>query len=266
MVARNLVVIPAHNEEETIYEVVTKALKYADVSVTDDGSRDKTPLILAKILKECEEGRHKHNLNVITHESATHIPKGIQDGFKFAVENDYDFVVTMDSGLSHDPDALPDFFSQDPSIDVVIGRRKSTKNVPFYRRTVSFFASIVVNYALSDSYVGFKGYWIRDCTSGFRRYSRRVVGRMASSKLNSKSFDFHMEAISICCRSRATLSEIPITYLFSNSSFNRKVLIQGIKFGLYLMKTKFSGVDSAENFSLTPLNQSFNQNSHDRIH
>ena len=49
---KTLVIIPAHNEEETIYEVVTGALKYADVSVTDDGSTDRTPDILKKILIE----------------------------------------------------------------------------------------------------------------------------------------------------------------------------------------------------------------------
>ena len=47
--SRYLVVIPARNEAETIREVVTRALKHADVSVTDDNSKDATPQILARI-------------------------------------------------------------------------------------------------------------------------------------------------------------------------------------------------------------------------
>ena len=109
--SKNLVVIPAHNEEKTIYEVVTRSLNHADVSVTNDGSRDKTAEILKSILSECEQGKHPNKLNIITHTVATHIPRGIQDGLIFAMTANYDFIVTMDAGLSHDPDALPEFFN-----------------------------------------------------------------------------------------------------------------------------------------------------------
>ena len=46
---KTLVVIPAYNEESTIEEVVRGAIKYADVSVTDDSSKDSTPEILKKL-------------------------------------------------------------------------------------------------------------------------------------------------------------------------------------------------------------------------
>ncbi|MEQ9364603.1 MAG: glycosyltransferase, partial [Leptospirales bacterium] len=111
---KRLVVIPAHNEEETIYEVVTRALQYADVSVTDDGSRDRTPEILADIAAEVRAGKHNNQLHIITHEKATHIPRGLQDGLRYGVEAGYEWFVTMDTGLSHDPDALPQFFDADP--------------------------------------------------------------------------------------------------------------------------------------------------------
>ena len=71
--SKNIVIIPAHNEEATIYEVVARSLKHADVSVTDDGSRDKTADILKTIQAECSQGKHSHKLNVITHPVATHI-------------------------------------------------------------------------------------------------------------------------------------------------------------------------------------------------
>ena len=234
----HLVVIPAHNEEETIYEVVTRSLKYADVSVTDDGSRDKTSVILENIIRECEEGRHSNRLNVITHPSATHIPLGIQDGMKYAAAKNYDFVITMDAGLSHDPDAIADFMACDPAIDLVIGSRKNVENVPFYRKLISLMAARIVNYALTPSFFDFRGRGIRDCTSGFRRYSRRAFTLIAGSTLKSKAFDFHMEALVLCVRSSMHVMEIPIHYLFSNSSFNKKVLKQAIRFGLSIIATK----------------------------
>ncbi len=34
------------------------------------------------------------------------------------------------------------------------------------------------------------------------------------------------------------IAEMPIRYMFSNSSFNRRVLMQAIRFGLFLIRTK----------------------------
>lgn len=236
--SKNLVIIPAHNEEETIYEVVTRSLKHADVSVTDDGSRDNTAVILNFILVECTEGKHANKLNIITHLQVTHIPKGIQDGLRFAVASHYDFIVTMDAGLSHDPDVLPIFFNYNPNVDVVIGSRRKTQNVPLYRKAISSMARMVVNYALSGSYFDLFGPGIRDCTSGYRRYSKRAAELIVKTKLKSEAFDFHMEALALCYRAGMTVEEIPINYVFSNSSFSSKVLKQAIKFGIYLILIK----------------------------
>lgn len=78
---KHLVVIPAYNEEETIREVVERALEYSDVLVVDDASKDQTPEILKTMIR-----KHPKKLFTIRHEKNTHIPGGIQDGMKFAVE------------------------------------------------------------------------------------------------------------------------------------------------------------------------------------
>ncbi|MBL8018801.1 MAG: glycosyltransferase [Leptospirales bacterium] len=234
---KSLVIIPAYNEEQTIYEVVTRTLKHSDVSVTNDGSRDRTPEILRTIQQECADKKHPFNLNVVTHEKSTHIPQGLQDGFKYGVSKGYETFITMDAGMSHDPDAVPTFLSADPSLDVVIGMRAKVQNVPWYRKIISRLAALVVNYALTPSYFSL-GPGLTDCTSGFRRYSRRAAVLIAGANLKSRAFDFHMEALAMCVREGMKAGEIPITYVFSNSSFNSKVLKQAMKFGLYLVSTK----------------------------
>ena len=235
---RRLIVIPAHNEQETIREVVTRALQYGDVSVTDDGSTDKTPKFLSEIKQECLSGHHQNHLHVITHPKATHIPAGIQDGMKYAVQNHYSFVMTMDAGLSHDPDTLERFIRFDEHTDIVIGSRSKTENVPLYRKLVSYVGSRMINYVVTDSYISLFGPGIKDCTSGFRRYSQRAVDKIAAADLKSLSFDFHMEALAICLRKGMSVAEIPITYIFSNSSFNGKILFQAARFAFHLLRTK----------------------------
>ncbi|ABJ75307.1 glycosyltransferase family 2 protein [Leptospira borgpetersenii] len=232
---KNLVVIPAYNEEKTIREVVERALTYSDVLVVDDASKDKTPEILKVLIHE-----YPKRLFTIRHEKNTHIPGGIQDGMKFAVEKKYDSVVTMDAGLSHDPDKLPEFIKVEA--DLVIGSRITTVGVPFYRKLISFIAAKVMNYCISPGLFDVFGYRLRDCTSGYRKYSKKAFTWIAQTELESIAFDFHMEALSIVAKNQGTIREIGIHYVFSNSSFNRRVLKQAIQFALKLLKRKL-GLD-----------------------
>lgn len=233
MMKKVLVVIPAYNEESTIEQVVREAIVYADVSVTDDASKDKTPEILQKLQKEFGK-----KLNIIRHDKNTHIPKGIQDGFKFAIKSGYDTVITMDAGLSHDASYIPKFLSLN-QYDLVIGSRTATTNVPLYRKLISWLAAKVMNYCLSKGILNLFGNRIKDCTSGYRAYSKRMVEIIANYPLESVAFDFHMEALSIVSRNDGKITELPITYVFSNSSFNKKVLKLAIQFAKKLLLRKW---------------------------
>ncbi|GBF51825.1 dolichyl-phosphate beta-D-mannosyltransferase [Leptospira ryugenii] len=229
---KTLVLIPAYNEESTIEQVVRGAIQYADVSVTDDASKDATPEILKNLQSE-----FPNRLFVIRHEKNTHIPGGIQDGMKLAVEKNYDWVITMDAGMSHDPDRLPDFI-QHEFCDLLIGSRSETVNVPLYRKCISFLAARVMNYCLSKGILDLFGPGIKDCTSGYRRYSKEYVKKIASYPLESIAFDFHMEALSIVSLGGGSIKELPIKYVFSNSSFNRKVLKLATDFAKKLLLRK----------------------------
>ena len=233
MKERFLTVIPAYNEESTIAEVVEGAIKYTDVCVVDDASKDKTPEILG-VLRE----KYGEKLFIIRHEKNTHIPRGIQDGMKYALANNYHYVITMDAGMSHDPEMLPGFMSH-PPCDLLIGKRDLVEGVPFYRKVISFLAAKVMNYCLSSGIWDLTGPGIKDCTSGFRRYSHRAFSIVAQAELESVSFDFHMEALYLVHSQEATIDEFGILYKFSNSSFNQKVLKQAIDYAMKLLKRKF---------------------------
>lgn len=229
-----LVVIPAYNEESTIEEVIRGAIQYADVCVVDDASKDRTPEIL-ELLKQEFSGR----LFSIRHAKNTHIPGGIQDGMKFALAKDYQYVVTMDAGMSHDPDMLPQFFDY-PDCDLLIGSREKTEGVPLYRKLITYLASRVMNYCIAPRRLDFFGPGIKDCTSGYRRYSRSAYERIAKASLESVAFDFHMEALALTYKNGGSVREIGIFYKFSNSSFNKKVFKLALSFAWKLFKRKWS--------------------------
>ena len=228
-----LTIIPAYNEEDTIREVVERAIKYTDVCVVNDNSRDSTPIILEKL-----KNKYGHQLHVIHHQKNTHIPQGIKDGMSFAVTAKYPWVITMDAGMSHNPDELQNFIIH-PFCDLLIGARHSPQGVPLYRKLISFLGARVMNYAMSKGKFDFFGPRVGDCTSGFRRYSQKMFSEISVRPHRSVSFDFHMEALSIVNELNGTIKEINITYNFSNSSFNRNVLKQAINFAWSLIKTKW---------------------------
>jgi dolichol-phosphate mannosyltransferase len=211
--ARALVVIPAYNEAETIEEVVDGARRHADVCVVDDGSTDATPEILARL-----DGVH-----VIRHEKNTHIAGAILDGMRYADGAGYDHVITMDAGMSHDPAAIPSFLSRRDA-DLVIGCRERYVDVPWYRRLLSRFATFLLNLVVERRFLPWGGAGLRDATSGYRMYSREAYRLLLRTPLRSRAFDFHLEALCHVYRAGLVLAEIPITYVFSNSSLRWKIV------------------------------------------
>jgi dolichol-phosphate mannosyltransferase len=208
-----LVIIPAYNEADTIAEVVSRAKKYADVCVIDDNSRDATPEIL----------RRFDDIHVIRHERNTHIPGGLLDGMRYAVENGYAYGIAMDAGLSHNPDEIPRFMQYEHA-DLVIGRREIKYHVPLFRHLLSATGGFIYNICLDFPRSVWKKQYFKDVTSGYRRYSNKAMSLIISKNIQSKSFDILFETVMYVYRNGLTIAEVPITYTFSNSSLNSKVV------------------------------------------
>jgi glycosyltransferase involved in cell wall biosynthesis len=164
-----LAVVPAYNEVGTVGRVVSALREHApsfDVVVIDDGSTDGTSRDAvaagARVL------RHPFNLG---------IGGAVQSGFKFALENGYDYMVQVDADGQHDPaeiGKLADEMEGDPTIDVVCGSRflQDLEYVgPASRRAgIHLFAFILSRIV---------GQRVTDPTSGFRLYNRRAISLFA---------------------------------------------------------------------------------------
>jgi dolichol-phosphate mannosyltransferase len=205
---RTLVVIPARNEGDTIETVVRRALRHAPVCVVDDGSTDDTPAILARV-----EGVH-----VIRHEKSHNYSGAILAGMRYALTAGYDRVVTMDAGLSHDPDELPRFLDAGEA-DFVIGVRSGARewDVPVRRKILSKLGTALMRHALRR--LGGPGTErLHDCTSGYRRYSRAAMTLLTETPLRGRAYDFILETVGLLLWSRVTILEVPISYRHSSSN------------------------------------------------
>ena len=215
---KTIIIIPAYNEEETIAKLIERSKKYADICIVNDGSKDRTSEIVQSY-KDVIQIRHEKNM---------HIPQTIRDGMIYAYNNNYDYVITMDAGLSHLPEELP-LFIKYPHCDMLVGYRELIIDVPLHRRIISKIGTLFINMAISKfSYKSFSTPFFKDITSGYRRYSKKAIDMLLNKKMHARSFDFHSEAFMLLFRNGLSIKEIPITYIFTNSSLSLKVIMDSV--------------------------------------
>ena len=85
-----------------------------------------------------------------------------------------------------------------------------------------------MNLALERKRVPWGGAQIRDVTSGFRMFSRKAVELLLLSEMKSRAFDFHLESLALLFRSGMRIDEVPISYVYSNSSLSPAVVREAL--------------------------------------
>ena len=163
-----LIIIPAHNESACIGKVLDEIahdIDFADVVVIDDYSTDNT----AAIVRE-------HGVNCIQNIFNLGYAWTIQTGIKYAVDNNYDFLIQMDADGQHiasEARRLYDY-ATNHNVDIVIGSRylkKTDYKCPLFRRIgTEIFSNLIKLFCHQK---------ITDPLSGFQCLDRRVMERYA---------------------------------------------------------------------------------------
>ena len=174
------VVIPAYNEEPTIYAVAREALDYLEhVIVIDDGSTDRT----AQVLQELPVTVLRNNTNC---GKAASLWKGLQ----YAKQLDMTAVVTLDGDGQHSPADIPRLIAQAESSPhrIIIGARRR----PWTRHT---WHRIIAN-RVADFWVSWaSGHPIADSQSGFRIYPLSLITRLNIPTSRKRSFVLESEIL-----------------------------------------------------------------------
>jgi len=156
---RTLVAIPVYNEEKYVERVLSRVAQFAtDILVIDDGSTDRTPCLLAQ-----------QPVEVIRHATNRGYGRSLQDHFRWAAVDRYDWVVTMDCDEQHEPAAIPRFLEAAASgdADIVSGSRylerldgndAPPENRRAINRTITDEINARLGLALTDSFCGFKAH------------------------------------------------------------------------------------------------------------
>lgn len=206
--SKNLVIIPTYNEKENI-EAIIKAVynlpKEFHILIIDDNSPDGTSEIVKGLQKE-----NPVSLHMIQREGKLGLGTAYITGFKWAIENKYDFIFEMDADFSHNPNDLIQLLNacEVDGADVAIGSRyKSGVNVvnwPMGRVLMSYFASVYVRFVT--------GMKIMDTTAGFKCYRRKVLETIKLDKIRLKGYAFQIEMKFTSWKYGFKINEVPIVF------------------------------------------------------
>ena len=203
----SLVIIPTYNEKENIERMLRKIFSLSfpfHVLIVDDGSPDGTATIVKSLIQEfhgklfIEERKGKLGLGT-----------AYIHGFKWALQQKYEYVFEMDCDFSHDPNDLIRLREAClTGADVAIGSRYveggKIENWPRGRVLMSYFASVYVRIVLWLS--------IHDTTAGFKCYKRKVLERINFDKIKFIGYAFQIEMKYTAYKLGFNLVEVPITF------------------------------------------------------
>jgi dolichol-phosphate mannosyltransferase len=202
---RVLVELATYNERDNLAPLVREVratVPDADVLVLDDNSPDGTGR-LADELAAADP-----HLHVVHRPGKLGLGTAILASMRYAMEHDYDLLVTMDADFSHHPRYLPALLAGMKKHDVMIGSRYvpggGTENWPLSRLLISASVNLLVRFLMRLP--------ARDCSGGFRCYRVRKLRQARLDRLLSHGYSFQQEVLYRCRRAGARIGETPIVF------------------------------------------------------
>jgi glycosyltransferase involved in cell wall biosynthesis len=188
--------IPGYNEGPRIAEVVRGASAHLPVLVVDDGSADDTADVARAAGATVIEQRPNQGKGA-----------ALRAGFRQALADGADAVLTLDADGQHDPAEIPAFLSAwaaEPRPDLIIGRR-NFRAMPPIRRLSNVLGGRAFSWAV--------GRPVPDNQSGYRLVSRRIMEATLVSA--EGGFEFEVEMITTCIRMGGTIAWVPIRTIYA---------------------------------------------------
>lgn len=203
---KKLVIIPTYNERENIEAIIRKVFSLGDfhLLVVEDNSPDGTASIVKNLQNDFPSLLH-----IIERTGKLGLGTAYIAGFRWALENKYDYIFEMDADFSHNPEDLIRLAEAiDDGADMAIGSRYisgvNVVNWPMSRVIMSYFASKYVHLIT--------GMPINDATAGFKCYRREVLASFNLNKIQMTGYGFQIEMKFKTWKKGFNIVEIPIIF------------------------------------------------------
>jgi apolipoprotein N-acyltransferase len=221
---RTLVIIPTYDERDSIewvLEQITRLPVRVDILVVDDSSPDGTAELVRSFAAE------HPGVEVLVRPQKAGLASAYLDGFRLALEREYDLVVEMDADLSHDPEELPQLLEAARAHDLTVGSRYvpggSVSNWSRLRVALSRGGNVYARFML--------GLPTHDATSGYRVYRRDPLRALIADPFHSDGYGFQIELVYRAWRLGYDIGEAPITFREREhgvSKISRRIVVEAL--------------------------------------
>jgi dolichol-phosphate mannosyltransferase len=186
------IVLPTYNEAANLPVIVRALLELPltglRILVVDDNSPDGT----GRIAEELADHYGRDRIGVVHRQGKEGLGRAYLDGMSRAVRAGAEFVVQMDSDLSHGPGYLPGMLGTllAAEADMVIGSRyvvggSTGDDWPWQRKALSSFANAYVRTLLRLG--------IRDVTAGYKLWRASALESIGLGNVQSNGYSFQVE-------------------------------------------------------------------------
>lgn len=192
-----LILVPSYNAERSLGELLSR-LRHSTslpILVIDDGSSDETSKVAIDAGVSCIRLPYNQGKGA-----------ALQVGFRFAEDNNYDSVITLDSDLQHLPEEVSGFLERSDGRTILIGTRRIKLAVmPFGRWLSNNWTSIIISI--------FSTCRVRDSQSGFRLLPISVLKQLP---LRSTRYDFESELLFKAGAIGCPVAEVPVSTVYQD--------------------------------------------------
>lgn len=204
MVNKILIFTATYNEAENIeifLESINKLNLNLDILIIDDNSPDKT---WQKIQKYSGS---KKNIKLIIRNSKEGLDTAHKMAYDYSIKNNYDFLITMDADLSHQPKEIPNFINELKTHSFVLGSRY-IEGGKCDMKGFRFFLSYLGNKFIKFIF----GIDCNEYTTAYRGFSLKKLQDFNLNKVSSKGYSFFMETIFLIDKMGFNIRQIPIYF------------------------------------------------------
>lgn len=203
-----IVIIPTYNEKENISRIILTVFSLGEefnILIIDDNSPDGTSTIVKELMVT-----YPNRLFILERAGKLGLGTAYLVGFKWALDNNYQYIFEMDADFSHNPNDLLLLRDacQNQGADLAIGSRYvsgiNVINWPLRRVLMSYLASVYVRKV--------SGMPIMDTTAGFICYRRIVLETINIEKIKMKGYGFQIEMKFKTWKYGFKILEIPIIF------------------------------------------------------
>ena len=250
MKSDSLVIIPTYNEKENVRTIINAVLNVTehqfDVLIVDDNSPDGTGAIVDSMIAERPDRIH-----ILKRAGKQGLGTAYIAGFKWALDNTYEYIIEMDADFSHPVDKLAELQKTCATggADVAVGSRYisgvNVVNWPMGRMLMSYYASAYVRLVT--------GMKVRDATAGFVCYRREVLQSINLDAIEFKGYAFQIEMKFTAHRMGFTIMEVPIVFInrvLGTSKMNSSIFFEAL-WGV--IKLRWDSIFNKQRFVRQPL-------------